>query len=379
MTRGAIVGNVQWVACSAKTGVVITDLPDIVVGDIESVMMGYATTQATLPVAYRAGLSDAQKVAHSETLLEATEPGAVYLVLLEDSVPTWGALVARRQSNQGDSWTLALGTVETYFRRRFVGDLEYTNEDQCAIVEALATLYAADEIPLTVAAAASSRLRDRNYLDKLDKSLLSILSELAGVENGPEWAITWQTCDVDGQTAYCPVLVVADRLGSEPAPGLDPAITWDMPGSFATFEFSEDYSDGSGANDVMAVSSAAAEIRPQSEHVVTVDTRPKFEMRFTPSTSITQTETLNEHAERKSAQVANGTRTLQMTLKPGAAGIRPGIDYQLGDTIGFVIGGPGVFLPTFPHGMSGRGRVTSWKRAFNPPSVTPTLTELEIN
>lgn len=371
--------NLQWVACSAKTGVVITDLPDLIVDVIEHAMMGYSTTTATLPVAYRAGLSTAQKVAHSETLLEASEPGGVYLVLLEDAVPTWGALVAQRSRDTSDAFTLALGTIETYFRRRFVGDLEYTDEDQCAIVESLATLYAADEIPLTVDATASSQLRDRTYYNDSDKDLFSIMSELAGVENGPEWAITWQTCDVDGQTAYCPVLVVADRLGSEPAQGLDPAITWDMPGAIATLMFTEDYSDGKGANDVLAVSSGVAEVRPESEHVITADSRPKYELRFTPSTSITEVATLNKHAQRKSAQVSAGTRTLQMTLKPGAAGIRPGIDYQLGDTIGFVIGGPGVFLPTFPHGMSGRGRVTSWKRAFNPPAVTPILTDLEVD
>lgn len=362
---------VSWVGCSALTGEVIADFPALEVGTIEQVMMGYATASAVLP------LTDAT---HPEWDL-ATTPGGAYLVLLEDDVPTWGGLISTRTRGIKDSVALTMGTVESYLRRRYVGDETFADEDQCAIIETLVATYGADDgLPFEYDIEASAFTRDRTYLDANDKTLFSVMSELAGVENGPEWMVGWEACLHDDRRAYCPVLIVRDRLGSTPRADLAPDATWSMPGDAIDVSFVEDYTDGSGANDVMAVSTATNDTRPESSHAtVAADTRPKFELRFTPSTSISQVETLDEHAARKLAQVGTGTRSLAMTLKPGLT-TRPGIDFQLGDVRGFQIGGDAYPMRAFPGGLSGRARVVGYKRTLgNSPTVTPLLTDLEID
>jgi len=361
--------TLEWVACNASTGVVIANLPGLIVPSVQDAMMSFATATATLVVTDR---TDPEWVA-------ATRPGGAYIVLLEDSVPTWGGLIASRRKGTNDLVSLSLGTVATYLRRRFVGDTTFTDEDQCAIVEQLVALYGeTDGLPFEYDVTASAITRDRTYLDLNDKTVMSAISELAGVENGPEWAITWTTKTVGTQTAYCPKLVVADRLGSTPAAGLGPSATWEFPGAVVDVELTEDYSDGKGANDVMAVSTASMDTRPESVHVlVTDDERPKFEHRFTPSTTITETDTLDAHAARQSAQVGRGTLTLAMTLD--AASARPGIDFNLGDVRGFRIGGDAHPLLAYPGGVEGTARVIGYTRTFGSvPQVTPVLSALEV-
>lgn len=362
---------VNWVACAATTGEVIADLPGLEVPQVEQVMMGYATALARLPLT-------ADTTAEWEL---ATTPGGAYLVLVEDDVPTWGGLVASRTRGKDDLVALTLGTVESYLRRRFVGDVTFTDEDQCAIVEALVAAYGAtDGLPFEYDIEVSAYTRDRTYLDLNDKTLYSVMSELAGVENGPEWMVGWEECLHGDRRAYCPLLIVRDRLGSEPRADLEPDATWSTPGQAIDVSYVEDFTDGNGANDVMAVSTATNDTRPESAHAtVAADTRPKFELRFTPSTSISVTETLDKHAARKLAQVGYGTRTLSMVLQHGST-TRPGIDFQLGDVRGFQIGGGAHPMKAFPGGMSGRARVVGYKRTLgNSQTVTPLLAELELD
>ncbi len=362
--------TLEWVACSATTGIVITDLPGLSVDRIADAMNGYETASGVLT------LDDKT----SAEWLNATRPGGAYLVLLEDDVPVWGGLIARRTRGKGDSVLIDMGTPATYLRRRFVGDVAYTDEDQCAIVEALVVAYGeADGLPFDYDISVSATTRDRTYLDLNDKSLFSVMSELAGVDGGPEWMVGWETCAVGDQRAYCPLLIVRDRLGTTPNAGLDPATTWEFPGSITDFTLIEDYGDGSGANDVMAVSSAVNDVRPQSSHVlVTGDSRPKFELRFTPSTSISSTETLDSHAASKAALVGQGSRSLAVSLIGDAA--RPGIDFAMGDVVGFEIGGPSHPMLAYPDGgLGGTGRVIGWSRTLlGVRQVTPELSDLVV-
>jgi len=361
--------KLEWVACSATTGVVITDLPGLSVDRIADAMNGYETASGVLILG-----ADT-----SAEWLNATRPGGAYLVLLEDDVPVWGGLIARRTRGKGNSVLIDMGTPATYLRRRFVGDVTYTSEDQCAIVEALVVAYGeADGLPFDYDISASAITRDRTYLDLNDKSVFSAISELAGVENGPEWMVRWETCNVGDLRAYCPVLVVADRLGTAPNAGLDPAVTWEFPGPVVDFTLVEDYGDGSGANDVLAVSTAQNDTRPESAHaLVTDDDRPKFELRFTPSTSITETATLDGHAERKLALVGHGSRSFAPSLI--GVGNRPGIDFHMGDVVGFEIGGLSHPMLAYPDGLGGTGRVVGWSRTLSGvQQVTPVLADLVV-
>lgn len=360
----------EWVSCDARTGKVIASLPGLDVPKVEDAMMSYATASATLTVTDK---TDPEWIA-------ATRPGGAYLVLLEDGLPTWGGLIGRRTRGVSDSVQLDLATVASYLRRRFVGDESFASEDQCAIVEAVVAEYGAtDGLPFEFDVAVSATTRDRTYTDDSDKSVFSIISELAGVEDGPEWCISWQAGDaIDGQRVFVPLLKVADRLGTTPNPGMEPAVTWEFPGAVSDVSLTEDFGDGKGANDVLAVSTAVNDVRPESSHATLADdARPKYEMRFTPSTSIVETATLDAHAERKLAQVGYGSLTLELTLPAEVA--RLGRNFGVGDVVGFSIGGPAHPMLAYPGGVKGTGRVTGYSRTFNDvPMVTPWLEDVEI-
>jgi hypothetical protein len=129
-------------------------------------------------------------------------------------------------------------------------------------------------------------------------------------------------------------------------------------------ELVEGYGADEGANDVMAVSSGTEEARPQSEHQTnTDDGRPRFEYRWTPSTSITDVDTLTSHAQRALAAMKDGSLALTLTANREEAP-KLGRDWFLGDDIGFSID-----APEFPGGISGTARCVGWE--LTDTTVTP--------
>jgi hypothetical protein len=355
--------GLQWVACSAKTGVVICELPGLKVDRIATSICAYSAAIATLAI----------EDTTDPEWERGTLPGGAYLVALDGELPKWGALVAERPRAFGQAVILSLITIEGYMDRRFVNDnVGFIAQDQCSIIEDLVDVYVGDTFPIRVDASASATTRDRTYAASADKSIYSALVELAGVIDGPEWTVGWEATLVGGQRAYKPVLYVADRLGSAPNAGMDPAVTFEYPGPVSSGTYTEDYSAGAGANDVLAVSTAIADVRPESSHAVYVDAaRPTFEMRFTPSDGISETATLDAHAEATLARVQDGAVSLTMVLDYGSAP-KPGVDWSLGDTVGFR-----VTSPEFPGGLNGTARVRGWSMSLGAtPSIEPMLTEV---
>jgi hypothetical protein len=259
-------------------------------------------------------------------------------------------------------------------RRYVTVDTVITGEDQNTITETLVDTFVGDTFPITVDVEASAVTRDRTYRAAADKSIYSALVELAGVINGNEWVIGWVASTVDDQQAYVPVLTVADSLGTSPNEGMAPAVTFEYPGVVASFTYSEDYSAASGANDVLAVSTAIEDVRPESDHALYVDAfRPTFEYRYTPSQGISDTDTLDDHAEATVARMGTGAIGLAMTVNYGTAP-KPGVDWVIGDVVGFV-----VTAPEFPDGISGTARVRGWSlKLGETPVLEPFLTEVTL-
>lgn len=357
--------TIQWVACSAKTGIVVTDLAALSVPTVSDLICGYATATATLPM-------DGAPVDWEL----ATRPKASYLVMLDDETPVWGALIAKRTSSQSDVITLSLQTIPAYFLTRHVGDETYEGVDQCEIVADLIDSYAGDSFPVSTSYTASDYTRNRTYRDVSNKTLFDAITELAGVINGAEWAVTWAS-STDGSTGkqkYTPVVQIADRLGSAPMDGLMPSVTFDLPGNVLDCAYSEDFTTGAGANRVVASSTASTDTVPTSDAQTYTDPdRPVYEYRFTPSTSITDVETLNDHAEGALARMREGTRSLSLALDASSETC-PCTGYALGDTVGF-----DLTLPSRPNGLQGWARVTGYKRVTEgTQTVTPTLNDLEV-
>lgn len=356
--------ELTWVSCVATTGEVIAELPGLEPGGALQQLIGaYSTLSATLPIVDGV----------SPDWVAATEPNAAYLVLLADDVPVDGYLVTKRESTKGDAVTLGLASITAYFERRFVGDVEYVDEDQNAIIADLVETYIADSLPITVDASASAVTRDRMYEDKSDKTIYSVLSELSDVLDGPEWAVRWEQSTLGDRVTYVPVLVVADRLGVEPFPGLAPAVTFDLPGSVASVQFVEDFGTGQGANVVRAVSTPDGEERPESPDVEDVPAgQLRVEHRFTPSTSITSIDTLTEHAQAALARMSGGTVAWVISLDAGTAP-QFGTDWWLGDTVALTIAAGST--ARWPAGLTVLVRVVGCKWTI---SNTPTCEPIVI-
>jgi hypothetical protein len=356
--------SLSWVACSAKTGIVICRLPDLSVSKISAAICSYSTTSGTLPITDKTNPDWERGTLH----------GGTYLVALDNGVPKQGYLVNRRPRPFGQPVELGLTSVEAYMDRRFVReDISFLDHDQCDIIEGLVDLYVRDSFPIRVQATASAITRDRTYLKSADKSIYSALIELAGVINGPEFTVGWETSILSGQRAYTPVLYVADRLGSAPGPTGKPAVTFRYPGSVSSGKFTEDYSTGAGANDVLAVSTASADVRPESSHAIYADVlRPTFESRITPSDGISVIATLDSHAQANLDRVKDGAISIEMTLDYGSAP-KPGDAWNIGDTVGFK-----VKSPEFPGGLTGTARARGWTINDGPtPTLDPFLTEVQ--
>jgi hypothetical protein len=251
--------------------------------------------------------------------------------------------------------------------------------------------------------------RDRTYEDIDDKSIYSVLTELMGVEDGPEWTIGWEwTNDPERIT---PVLYVggadgSPRLGTPVPDGMGPAATFEAPGPVVSAELTEDFGSRKGANRVLATSTGDGDVRPQSEPQVSDDlTRPTFEHRFTPSTSITEIPTLTSHAQSALAQMQQGARALTLAAVVQDAP-RLNVDWRIGDDIGYSIGGTvgeasqefisdGFFdyfqdeflyegyvdtvvyresVPAFPGGFAGTARCIGWELDLTEPqTIAPIL------
>lgn len=367
----------QWVSVDARTGIILADFPDLDVQNVAQTLTRYEVTTGNLPIPTA-----------PDGWQRATMTGAANLILLDDNpndpshgIPIWGGMVTKRTPNQSDLLPLTLATLEAYFDRRFVGDVVYAGVGQNAIVADLIARFVADGVkpglPIRVQYTNAGTLRDRTYNDIDDKTVYSVLTELAGVIGGPEWTVGWEWRT--NPERITPVLYVGDRIGVSPSAGLSPNATFEIPGPVIAIALEEDFSSGRGATDVMAVSTAQGSTRPQSAHMLSGDTvRPTFEFRFTPSTSITSVSVLTGHAQASLVALQNGTRSTMMSAVAANAP-RLGVDFFIGDDVGYVAGGldaNGKYLvPAFAGGLIGVARAIGWDLAISDtPILTPVLT-----
>lgn len=351
-----------WVATEILTGRILADLPDLAVSSVKQSIGKYESTTASLPLPTA-----------PEGWLRATLPFGSVLVLLDEAanVPVWGGVVTKRTRNSGDTVELSLATMEAYFDRRYVGNITYAQAEQNGIITDLTNRYikagSNGGLPVRVQTLTAGLLRDRTYEDESDKSIYSVMQELSGVEGGPEWTVGWEW--QHDPERITPVLYVGTRVGNPATPGLSPNATFEIPGPVTFAELNEEFTTGKGGNDFMAVSTADADVRPQSDHIIVLDLlRPTLEERWTPSTSITSKATLNAHAQAKALILAGGTNTLSLASVTQNAP-RLGVEWGIGDDIGYVVNSP-----AFPGGISGVVRAIGWQLDFgNPETITPIL------
>ena len=349
--------TLSWLSVDSNTGAVITDLTNLRVdGALKATLMRYETATANLP------LDQAPP-----NWRVATRPAGTFLVALdEQEQPLWGGMVIRRTRAVGGGVALSLVSAEGYLDRVYVGDIAYTGAPQNLLVQTLVEDYAATGtlrgLPIRVEVVGGDGVpRDRTYKDSEDKTLYSILTDLSGVLGGPEWTIGWEW--VDERTLGL-VFYVGDRIGSPAPAGLNPAAQFYLPGSVTDAELEEGYGSDEGANDIIAVSTGTEDARPQSPRQANdTDLRPRFEYRWTPSTSIKDVGTLTSHAQRALAAMKDGTLALSLTANRQEAP-RLNQDWHIGDDIGF-----DITAPEFPDGLVGTARCVGWE--LTDTTITP--------
>lgn len=349
----------QFLAVSLVDGTVLAELPEL-----QLTRLSYRFEEQTSETA----LLPWHNICRNWS--EATMPYQVAVLLVRDDTVLWGGIVVKRERTLEDVGVrLTLVTVEHYLDSVHVGTHSYSNRDQCDIVRDLvSSTLAGHRFNLLVEASPSSVRRDRNYDAGSDKTLLSVLQELANVLDGPEWCTMWRRLD-DGR--YTPVLKVADHIGSSTV-----ATTFDE-SVMTAFTVTEDYTNGYGANWVLAVSTADAGERPQSDvMIVSQSDRPIVEYVFQPSSSITNKETLNAHARSTLLQMMDGTRTVRMGLDLLAA---PMIyqEWQPGDLISWDIDDSRGFFTGFSKGSA---RIVGYEIDFTGVwTITPVLQDEVTN
>lgn len=368
VARATIRTQVTWLGCDLVTGGIIAELPDLS-GSVERVIGEATSSQIRAPVP--TGGTGRLPV---ELVKQATQPGRTMVVAVVNDLPAWAGIVMRRDRGSDATISLACASPEAYLDRRFVGDHTFTGVDEATIAAGLVRDAQVEGIRLEVDAPETGTTRDRSYFAKDDATVLDRMQELSDVEGGPEWTIDLDWTD-DTHRAVRKVFRLRQRLGRVTGGAIfetTAASVFSSAGaSEAVYTLAEDYTDGKGANHVVATAPGQGEDRPQSIAVRAEDLIaggwPRYERRFQPSTSITDPQTLFLHAQRELRRRRRGARVWSLDVRWDAAP-RYGVDWILGDLVAWNVIGHGD-----PDGISGQGRIIGWTMEMPAGRMTPKL------
>lgn len=363
---------VTWLGCDLVSGQIVEELPDLrPQGELSALLGSYTSAAFTLPIPI-GGHGAAPKNWEG-----ATQPGRCMLVAVLGGAPVWAGIVLNRAGGTEATVDLSTVSLEGYLDRRYVADHQFTGVDEALIAAAVVGDANLEGIGFTVDAPATGTLRDRSYFDKDDKTVYSVLRELMGVIDGPEFTVTLDWTNTT-QTAIRKTITVRKRIGHASSipnavftTGDANAVLSTIGASDARYTFQEDYTAGKGANHVVAVSSGEGDVRPQSaparDAALFAIGWPRWEYRFTPSTSITDTDVLNDHAAAALAIQSRGARSITISAR---ADVYPqlGVDWFIGDDIGYDLIGH-----RHPAGLQGVARAVGWTLDPTAGIVSPML------
>jgi len=352
--------RLTWLGCDLTSGEVIAEFLDMS-GSISRVLGAYTSSSLALPIP-RSGPG-----ALGDLAFQATEPGKSMIVAVVNDVPTWAGIVLTRSGSNGATLELGCVSLEGYYERRYVADHEWTDQDESSVIARGLALDAATQgINVILDCPATGVKRSRTYLSNDDATVYSRLRELMGVEDGPEWTIDVDWDDEFLRNKVRKTLRVRKHIGVASS---NPSAVFTTRGqSSAIYTYIEDYTDGRGANHVTATSSGEGEDRPVSVPQTAVATGwPRYERRFSPSTSISDISTLNAHAAQELALRRYGSRTITIEARWDAVP-RLNLDWRLGDDIAWDLVGH-----RHPDGYRGQGRVIGWELDSGAGVVRPIL------
>jgi len=374
-------------AVEAATGFPIADLADFSVDSLPATLGRPETFTGTMPI-------NPADPAAPVNWIQASDPWCVAILRIDDVTNNvvGGGYVNQRVRTQGDTVSIPLVTAEGYLDRRMTGAYAPTATDQNTIASQLVTQFAATASaaglngwPVTInVVGAAGTTRDRIYAVTDRKTVLANLTELMGVQGGPEFTVTWT--HLSSPERWLPVFNVGTRIGSTPMPGLSPAVTFELGGtmtggSIIDLAYTEDFSTGKGANYVTAyglTDPTTGLAQAQSVAYTGSPRQLEVDYAWNPSTSITDAATLLLHAQQQLPFMQQGSRSLAMSIQ-GNTFPQFGVDFFLGDVVLYRVGGKDASgqetVPGFPGGLTGTARVIGVKRQpdIANPITTPIL------
>lgn len=354
-------------AADLLTGVIIADLPSLLlaeplvatIGQSESVNVTLSLDSTTNPA-----------------WLVATRPGATSLIAYTDDGPSptivWGGIVMQRVRDTTPLVELALSTPEVYLDACMVGSYTATGLNQDTILSSLMAWAMGPNRPdwtLDHLANASTQTQSVSYTPSAQVSVYAALQSLSAVMGGPEWTAGWSWDVAAGKIT--PTLTYGARIGAAVNAGASPNVTIEstdlMPGS----AFAEDYSTGMGANLVTTFGAASADavsgaVPSASAQAVDLQGRPLWTYAYAPDQTVTDATVLGSYASAALTQMQDGAQPLTMTIPNDVPGKQFGVDWGLGDDIGWIIEGP-----AFPEPLSGVARCVSYQADWA--TITPVL------
>ncbi|WP_026923287.1 hypothetical protein [Glycomyces arizonensis] len=348
--RAVLRSVVEWIACDVTTGNKVAYLG--VKGAISRALGAYTSSTLTIPAPL------AGPLALGGLLDQAVGPDQLptrMIVCIVNDLPQWAGLIWKVRGGTDATISLGCATPESYLDRRFIEDMAFDGVDQATLAASLIDAVNNEGINLEIDAPPTGVLRDREYFDDEDATFYQRLQELMDVDRGLEWTIDldWKT---PKQQAVRMIFRAAERLGSTVPRG--PLATESE--AVTRYEVTHDYGKGMGANDVLAYSSGEGVDRPQSQHLrnnlALAAGVPRVEHRWSPSSSIKDTATLNAHAASELARLDGGTTTLAVTSRWNIEPARLGIDLNLGDAVAYDLVGH-----MHPTGLRGTGRMVGYR------------------
>ncbi|MFE7954370.1 hypothetical protein [Streptomyces sp. NPDC057413] len=354
--------ELTWLACDLKSGRISEELQSLTPSGAIGRRLGVSTSAQ-----FDLDLGGAPP--EWET---ATDPGRTMLVGVDTltGLPLWAGIILSRAGGSSNKVQLAAATPEAYLDRRYTGTYAGVLRDQALIMSDLVTAVLTDAPPIVVDASAGSAAIIYQLADGDDRTVLSALQELAGMEGAPEWTIDVAWADA-AQTQFTLPFRVRQQIGVE---STAPEAVFDMPGCITDYTLTESYESAKGATTVQAWGDGEGSGRLTSGPVTATDLLTvgwcRWDYRFTPATGLTDPDQLSAHATAALSQIRTGTRawTLEATASRAP---RLGRDWTLGDSLRVEI----ERSPRHPAGAAVTSRAYAWELDPGADRITPILLE----
>lgn len=357
----AVPYDLTWYGCDLRTGGIVEDLRALKPSGALSRRLGDSTTAS-----FELALAGAPREWEA-----ATAPGRSVLVAVDTATdnPIWAGLALTRDGGSAQTVTLGSATLERYLDSRFPGTQTLIGADQADVVAALITPALTTGPPFVIDAPDIGVTMDYLTADGDDKSILSCLQEIMGLEGGPEWTIdvAWNATHSGFQF---PIRV-------RPAVGIQastPEGTFDFPGCVADYKLIESYEQAKGATAVVARGEGEGSSRlTSSTHTadsLIANGWPLWEYRYTPASGVTDPDQLEAHATSSLALMQLGAQVWSIEATASKAP-RLGRDWFLGDTVRLVV----ERSPRHPSGTDVVARCWSWELDAGADRIRPILVE----